>query len=246
MAVPTSRALFKTWILNKIGGGANQINITNAQVDDRVDEALAWFQEYHFEGTEKMYYKYTLTGTDIANQYITLPNNIIGAVEMFDLGDALNTNNIFNIRYQIALNDLYTLTSVSMVPYYMAMQHLAVLEQLLVGKQPIRYNRNDNKFYIDMNWQLVVSGQILVISCYGVLDPDVYTKVWSNIWLQRYATALVKQQYGTNLKKFKGVQMSGGVEFNGQDIYNEATAELKEIEHEVIHSFSLPVSDMIN
>jgi hypothetical protein len=245
MAIPATRAQFKQWCLNKIGDGVNQLNVSDDQVSDRIDEALAWFQEYHFEGTEKLYLSHLITTIDQGNRYIQLPDNVIGAVSIFNIGDALNTNNIFNIRYQIALNDLYTLTSVSMVPYYMAMQHLALLEELLVGKQPIRYNRNDNKFYIDMSWDLLAPGSMLIIECYGILDPDIYTKIWSNIWLQRYAVALIKQQYGTNLKKFGQVQMMGGVVFNGQQIYDEATADLEKIEQTVINSFSLPVSDMI-
>ncbi len=244
MAIPTNKAQFGQWCLRRLGKPLNEINISDEQVDDCIDLAVAWFQEYHFEGTEKIYYKYQINETDAANKYITLPANIIGAISIFDIGDALSTNNIFNIRYQIALNDLYTLTNVSMVPYYMAMRHIALLEEMLVGKQPIRYNRNDNKFYVDMDWGRIGLG-LLIIECYGVLDPDVYTKIWSNIWLQKYCTQLIKQQYGTNLKKFSGVQMAGGTTFNGQQIYNEATDELARIEQDVIHSFSIPVSDMI-
>ena len=245
MAIPTNKQEFGQWCLRKIGKPLNTINLSEGQLDDRIDEALAWFAEYHFEGTEKVYYKKVLDATDIANKYITLPDNIIGAVQIFDIGDSLATNNIFNIRYQIALNDLYSLTNVSMVPYYMAMQHMQFIEYMLVGKQPIRYNRMDNKLYIDMDWGRIGDGGTLIVEAYGVISPETYTKIWDNIWLKKYAVALIKENYGENLSKFNGVQMAGGVTFNGQTLKEEAIAERKEIERDVIHSYSLPVSDMI-
>ena len=127
MAIPSSRADFKEYCLRKLGKPVIEINVDDDQVDDRVDEALLYFADYHFDGTEKMFYKYQVQQTDIDNKYITLPDNIIGAVNIFPIGQGLNTNNLFNIRYQIALNDLYTLTSVSMVPYYMALTHVQFL-----------------------------------------------------------------------------------------------------------------------
>ena len=148
MVAPTTRASFKENCLRRLGKPVIEINVDDDQVDDRIDEALRYFWDYHFDGSLKTYYKYQVTEEDKTNKYITLPENIIGAVTIFDVGAALGTNNLFNIRYQIALNDLYTLTSVSMVPYYMAMTHVQFLEQLLVGRQPLRYNRHSNKHYL--------------------------------------------------------------------------------------------------
>jgi hypothetical protein len=138
MATPTSRATFKEYCLRSLGKPVIEINVDDDQVDDRVDEALKYYWDYHFDGSEKLYYKYQVTDQTKADRYITMPENVIGVINLFPVGQALNTNNLFNIRYQIALNDLYTLTSVSMVPYYMAMQHVQFLEQMLVGQQPIR------------------------------------------------------------------------------------------------------------
>jgi len=245
MAVPASRTEFKEYCLRKLGKPVIEINVDPDQVDDRVDEALRYYWDYHFDGTEKTYYKYMITDADKTNKYITLPDNIIGAVSIFPIGQALNTNNLFNIRYQIALNDLYTLTSVSMVPYYMALQHVQFLEQMLVGQQPVRYNRHNNKFYIDMDWSIVNTGDYVIVEAYQIVDPDVYTKMWSDRWLARYAEALIKQQWGQNLKKFEGMQLPGGLKFNGQKIFDEATQERDALEKEMIVSYSLPVSDMI-
>jgi hypothetical protein len=245
MAVPATRAQFIENCLRRLGKPVIEINVDEDQISDRVDEALRYYWDYHFDGAEKVYYKYEVTQNDKDNKYITMPQNIIGVVNMFDLGNAIGLGNIFNIRYQIALNDLYTLTSVSMVPYYMAMQHVQFLEYLLVGKQPLRYNRHMNRLYIDMDWDRVNVGDFLIVEAYQVVDPDTYTDAWADRWLLRYAACLIKQQWGTNLKKFKGMKLPGGLEFNGQVIYDEATQEREELEKEMIFSYSLPATDMI-
>jgi hypothetical protein len=245
MAIPSTRAEFKEYCLRKLGKPVIEINVDDDQVEDRIDEALLYFADYHFDGTEKTYYQYPVTNEDITNKYITMPENIIGVINLFPIGQALNTNNLFNIRYQIALNDLYTLTSVSMVPYYMALQHVQFLEQMLVGQQPLRYNRHVNKLYLDMDWKIVNVGDKLLVEAYTVVDPNTYTKTWGDRWLARYATALIKQQWGQNIKKYQGMQLPGGLTFNGQQIYDEATQERQDLEKEMITSYSLPVTDMI-
>jgi len=166
-------------------------------------------------------------------------------VRVFPISNSLISTNIFDIRYQIALNDLYTLTSVSMVPYYMAFQHIQLIEQLLVGQQPIRYNRHTNKCYIDMNWDKVRAGEFLIIEAYEVIDPATYSDAWGDRWLQEYCTEKIKYQWGTNLSKFAGMQLPGGVTFNGQTIKEEAKAAIDALEKEMISSYSLPVMDMI-
>ena len=326
MAIPKTRADFKEYCLRALGKPVIDINVDIDQVDDRVDEALLYYYDYHFDGVDKQYYRYIFQpsdfpdvlkeiiisdgGTGYANSdsvvisdglgdvvgtgaaatlttdatgkiikfnitnigkgyqldpivtvtsntgsgavlsaykggYITMPDNIIGAVDIFPIGDYIATNNIFNIRYQIALNDLYTLTYQSMVPYYMAFQQIQLLEDLLVGKQPIRHNRNTNRLYVDMNWNKVQAGQFLVVTAYQVIDPLKYTKIWNDRWLQRYATQLIKKQWGSNLTKFSGMQLPGGVTFNGEKIYNDAEAEIQRLESEMASGYSLPAYDMI-
>ena len=245
MAVPQSRKEFKEYCLRKLGAPVIDINVDDDQVEDRIDEALNYFWDYHFNGADKTYFKYSVTDNDIQNRYITMPDNIIGVVNLFEIGQALNTNNLFNIRYQIALNDLYTLTNVSMTPYYMAMQNIQFLEQMLVGKQPLRYNRHKNRCYIDMDWSIINVGDYIVLEAYEVVDPEEYTKAWSDRWLARYTEALIKQQWGQNLKKFKGMKLPGGIEFNGKEMFDEATLERKELEHEMIYTYSIPALDMI-
>lgn len=243
--VPTTRSEFAEYCLRKLGKPVIEINVDDDQVSDRIDEALRYYWDYHFDGSEKTYYKKIITAEDKTNKYITMPENIIGVVNIFDLGSALGLNNLFNIRYQIALNDLYTLTSVSMVPYYMAMNHIQFLEQMLIGRQPLRYNRHMNRLYIDMDWNQVAEGNYIVVEAYQVVDPDVYADAWNDRWLQRYASCLIKQQWGQNMKKFRGMKLPGGLEFNGQQIYDEATQEREELEKEMIYTYSLPATDMI-
>jgi hypothetical protein len=245
MALPTNRQEFKNYCLRKLGAPVIEINVDNDQVEDRIDEALRYFWDYHFDGADKIYYKYQVQPADITNRYITMPENIIGVVNLFEIGQALNTNNLFNIRYQIALNDLYTLTSVSMVPYYMAMQHVQFLEQMLVGKQPLRYNRHMNMCFIDMDWSIINPGDYLILEAYQIVDPDQFPRCWGDRWLARYAECLIKEQWGQNLKKFEGMQMPGGLKFNGQKIFDEAIQEKAALEKEMIYTYSLPVTDMI-
>lgn len=243
--MPQTRDAFKAFCLRRLGAPVLQINIDEDQVEDCVNSALQFWMDFHVDGTTKQYYKYQLTSTDISNRYITLPDNIIGAINIFDFTASLRQDDLFNIRYQIVLNDLYTLTSVSMVPFYQTFMHLQFLEQLLVGTAPVRYNRHENKLYIDIDWDRFVPGDFLIVECYGVVDPDIFTKAWTDRMLIQLAVAYLKRQWGQNLIKFIGMQMPGGTQFNGQLIYSEGVREVKETEEEIIASYSTMAEPMI-
>jgi hypothetical protein len=246
MAVPTSRAEFKEYCLRKIGKPVIEINVDDDQVEDRIDESLRYYWDYHFDGSEKVYYKHQITDVDKTNRYLTLPENIMGAVRVFPIGDpSIRSDDMFNVRYQIALNDLYTLTAYSMLPYYMAMQHLALISEFLVGQQPIRYSRHRNRLYIDTKWDNYNVGDYILIEAYEVLDPDVFSEVWSDRWLQNYATEKIKYQWGSNITKFSGMQLPGGIQFNGERILTDAENAIAKMEEEMISKYSLPVADMI-
>ena len=246
MAVPTTRAEFKQYCLRKLGAPVIEINVDDDQLEDRIDEALRYYWDYHFDGSQMVYYKHQITAQDRINKYIILPDNIIGAVSIFSIADpSVRADDLFNIRYQIALNDLYTLTSVSMIPYYMVMEHLALITEMLVGKQPIRYNRHQNKLYIDMDWNSLRDGEFILVQAYEVVDPELFYEVWADRWLQNYTTQKFKYQWGTNLTKFTGLQLPGGVQFNGEKILDDAERALDKMEQEMISSYSLPVMDMV-
>jgi hypothetical protein len=157
----------------------------------------------------------------------------------------LSTNNLFNIRYQFALNEIYDLSNYNLSNYYLAMQHIQFLEELLVGKQPIRYNRHVNKLHIDMDWAKVEEGHYIIAEAYQIVDPNTYADVWKDRWLQNYASAKIKYQWGSNLTKFEGMQLPGGVQFNGMQILQDAQTEIDKLEEDMITSYSLPVMDMI-
>jgi len=246
MALPTSRENFKQYCLRNLGKPVIEINVDDDQLEDRIDEALEYYRDYHFDGTEHVYYKHQATSTDIANGYITVPNDIYSATGFFMLGGTYSVNNLFNVRYQIHLNHLYDLLQSSVVPYINAMTHVNLLEEVFVGKQPVRYNRHINRVYIDTSWtDKIPEGSYIILDAYQILDPDVYTDVWSDRWLLRYGTALFKRQWGENLKKYEGMQLPGGVTFNGQKIWEESMEEIRNLEQEMISSYSLPIHDMV-
>jgi len=245
MAIPASRDQLKEHCLRRLGKPVVDINVDDEQVEDRIDEALLYYRDYHFDGTERVYLKQQVTDEDKTNGYFTLDNSIIGVTSVFDIGDAIQSSNLFNIRYQIHLNDLFDFSSTTYVPYVTAMRHVEQLEEIFVGKKPIRFNRHINRLHIDMDWdEDVKTGNFVIIDAYKITDPDVYSDVWADRWLLTYTSALIKRQWGENLKKFEGLQMPGGLTFNGQKIWEESTEEIRRLEEEMINSYSLPVMDM--
>ena len=245
MATPNSRTTMKEFCLRRLGKPVIEINIDDDQMDDRIDEALLYYQDYHFDGVETTWLKHAITQDDIDNNYISITNAAtIGIVDIFDIGDSTSTNNLFNVRYQIALNDLYDLSRYDLVPYFMNFMNIRFIEEMLIGKQPLRYNRHLNKLAIDMDWKKVNVGEYLIAKVYNKIDPDTNTDVWGDRWLQRYVSALFQIQWGKNLTKFIGMQLPGGVQFNGEQILQQGLEEKNKLEEEMISSYSLPVHVM--
>ena len=269
MAIPTSKSTFKEYCLRNLGKGAIDINVTDDQADDRIDEALQYFAQYHYDGIERMYLKYKITATDIARwktnatttatdtvdtsitssfeegkNFIPIPSSVVSILNIFPFDDS-STNNMFDIRYQLRLNDLYDFSSTSIIQYEMTMQQLDLLSHLLVGEVPIRFNQHQNRLYLDMDVEDVTEDEYLIIECYRKLDPNTYTDIYDDIYLKRYATALIKRQWGANLSKFSGVAMLGGVTMNGETIYSQATEEIDKLEEQIQLAFETPVNYMI-
>jgi hypothetical protein len=246
MAQPTTRAEFKEWCLRKLGKPVIEINVDQDQVEDRIDEALSYYWDYHFDGTERTFYKHQITQDTIDNKYITIPDNIIGAVRIFDLSTALATSSgMFNVEYQFVLNNIYELANFELLHYWMTFEHIQFMERMLVGQQPIRFNRHTNRLYIDTNTNRLTVGNYIIVEAYQVVDPDTYSDVWKDRWLQTYTTAKIKYQWGSNLTKFSDMQLPGGVRFNGEKILEDALAEIQRLEEDMISSYSLPVHDLI-
>lgn len=240
MAEPTDRASFKEYCLRRLGKPVIQINADPSQLDDRIDDALNMYREYHYDGTSHVYYSHLITPTDKANKYVTVPDNL-SVTRILNITGITSRSNMFDIRYQIALNDLYTLTTQSLVPFYMTMQHLQLLEQILVGSKPIRFNRRSNKLHIDMDWELYDTNTWIVIEGYEEIDPVANPEVWRDRWLKAYCTALFKKQWGEHLKKFGSMVLPGGITFNGQQIWQEAEQERIQLEQELKDDYAMPL-----
>lgn len=242
----TTREQFKQYILRRLGSPVIDINVDDEQVEDRIDDALLKFRDYHFDGMQHVYYPHKITDTDRDNGYITLPDDFVGVTRIFDINDSYGAMNLFNVRYQLHLNELFNISSVSVTPYVVAMRHIEFLEEVFVGKKPIRYNRNTDKLYVDMNWKDdTITNMYVIIDGYREVSPEENPDVWEEPWLKQYATQLVKRQWGEHLKLYEGMNLPGGITFNGQKIWDEAQEEIQRLEDTVVNDYSLPVTDMI-
>ena len=169
----------------------------------------------------------------------------MAVTRIFPLSNRGNQN-LFDIRYQLRLNDLYDFSSTSIIHYDMVLRHLDFLDHILVGEKPVRFNQHNNRLYVDMDWKNDISvGEYLVIECYRKLDPTVMTDVYNDMYLKRYVTALFKKQWGTNLSKFNGVTMIGGVQLNGERIFSEAQQDIQKLEEEIRGTYETPVTYMV-
>jgi hypothetical protein len=321
MAQPTTKAEFKEFCLRKLGKPVIEINVDPDQIDDRVDEALSYYNDYHFDGVEKTYFKHkvsnsilklttstaenftvgevitgaggakavilatsgaeityrkpttdteflpseAITGEDSTTTatiessanlgvtkgifelgYIEIPDNIIGAVNLFTPeSNASLGSGIFNAKYQFVLHNLHDMLHYNITHFYMSMAHLSLMEDLLVGAVPLRYNRHTNKLFLDTNLADLTVGNHVVIEAYQVVDGTTYPDLWKDRFLQNYATAKIKYQWGSNLTKFNGMTLPGGVQFNGEQILSDAREEIQRLEEEMASSYSLPAVDMI-
>jgi len=177
--------------------------------------------------------------------YIVMPSSVLSVMGIFNFNDKSNLN-MFDIRYQMRLNDLYDFSSTSILHYEMTMRHLDFLDHILIGEKPIAFNMHNNRLYIGMDWQNdVAAGEFIIVECYRKLDPTTYTDIFDDMFLKRYTTSLIKQQWGANLSKFQGVTMLGGVSMNGAEIYSQALSEKNKLEEEIRSTFEAPISYMI-
>ena len=265
MAEPATRETLKQYALRALGKPVIEINVDDDQLEDRIDEAVQYFQQYHYDGIRRTYLKYKLTAADKTrlaaingstetatdsvsgnsstwyedNNYLVVPSSIISVINIFPFSDKGNLN-LFDVRYQLRLNDLYDFSSTSVINYDIVLRHLDFLDHVLVGEKPLRFNQHDNRLYIDMDWTNDLQvGEYLVIECYRKLDPETFTDVYNDIYLKRYVTALFKKQWGANLSKFDGVAMIGGVTLNGRQIYSEALQDIEKLETEIRSTFEL-------
>ena len=257
MNIITTRNDFKTYCLRRLGFPVIDINVDDDQVEDRIDDALQYWQDYHFDGLQKIYYVKPITQTDVNQKYLDLStvrddaNNaldIVGVTRIFPVSDSQSTISMFDLRYQLRLNELYDFTSASYVNYTLTQQHLRSLELMFTGEVPIRFQRHMRRLYIDWAWGASEApvGTVVVAEAYANIDPNVYSRVWNDRWLKEYATALIKRTWGNNLKKFNNLQLPGGVTLNGDDIYKEAADEIERLEKEMENQYGPPLEWFMN
>ena len=251
MATPYSRQTLKDYCLRSLGFPVINLNLDDDQIDDRVDDAINKFQQYHFDGTNMLYLTVTVDANtlNVANttayHCFTLPNTVIGVSRVFPILAAVNGGtagnfNIFDVNYQIRMNELYDFTSADYVYYELAQEHLRTLEMVLIGEPPIRYNRHDSRLFIDMKWDaMVVTGTKIVVETFSVL-PENNLSFWNDNWLKEYTTCLIKRQWGTNLGKFTNVTLPGGMVSNGGKIYDDAIREKGELEQQLHEKYEEP------
>ena len=299
MAIPNTRTTLKDYCLRNLGKPVIDINVDGDQVEDRIDEALQYFAQYHVDGVERMYLKYKVTADDVTRleknksynvdekgtvaenieledgtntilegagdliqqdgaailtedstlvrttyeeteNYLVIPDHVISVINIFPLSDRANLN-MFDVRYQLRLNDLYDFSSTSIVHYQMTMQHLDFLDHILVGEKPIRFNQLSNRLYIDQDWSNDISAdEYIIIECYRKLDPTTHSDIFDDLYLKRYTTTLIKRQWGQNLSKFSGTAMLGGVTLNGPELFSTALSEQQSLEEEIRSNYEEP------
>ena len=244
MAKPNSRATLIDYCLRNLGAPVIEINVDEDQIDDRVDEALQFYQHYHADAIEKVFLKHQVTQTDIDNGYIAINDLVTDVLRVLPIRDTYSANNLFDIKYQMHLNDMFSLGYMgSLLEYSMAQQYLSTLDIVIDSDDKfISFDRHRNRLRIDMAWSEEVSvDDYLVVECYRIIDPDTFTDVYNDYYLKKYLTSLLKKQWGTNLLKFEGMQMPGGVTFNGRQLFDDAIAELEKLEEEVRLNWEQPV-----
>ena len=268
MATPSSRETLKQYALRALGKPVIDINVDDDQLEDRLDEAYQYYAQYHYDGIRRTYLKYKYTQADYnrmtvdgsaetatknsesttwyeGNNYLICPESVVSVINIFPFSDKGNLN-LFDVRYQLRLNDLYDFSSTSIINYDVVLRHLDFLDHVLVGEKPLRFNQHDNRLYVDMDWKNDLQvDEYLIIECYRKLDPATHTDINNDIFMKRYVTALFKKQWGANLSKFNGVAMLGGVTLNGQQIYSEALADIEKLEQELRTTYELNPAMMI-
>ena len=311
---PSTREGLIDYCLRSLGFPVLEINVDLDQLEDRIDEAIQFYRDFHYDAVESVYLKEqitasliqitgvnaasfstgekitggtsgattfvhanvsanrinvkntagtftageTLTGSNSGttatlssitlgnfdNKYVTLNDSVLSVVRTLPLSSRSNSISFFDAKYQLMLNNIQSLTNTDIQYYTMLKMHINLINDLMTGQKPVRFNRHMNRLYIDLSWgdggDLAI-GDYIIIEAYRSLDPDTYTDVYNDGFLKRYATALIKRQWGVNLKKFEGVQLPGGVTLNGQKIFDEAVEEIKELREEVKSTYELPV-----
>ncbi len=270
MAKPNTRQGLIDYCLRRLGYPVLEINVDDDQIDDLVDDALQYFQERHFDGIERVFLKHEISADDITkmkesqatstatsstgitsvawkenNNFLQLPDHVIGVEKVFKMDASTISSGLFNIKYQIFLNDLYYYGALDLMNYAMTKTYLEDLSRIITPDTQIRFNKKNHRLYMDIDWAQVSADTWMIVDCYRLVDPSNASDVYNDFWLKRYLTATFKKQWGSNLIKFNGVQLPGGVTLNGRETYEDAVKEIELIEEELRKEYELPPMDLI-
>jgi len=179
------------------------------------------------------------------SNFIQIPDSVVGVEKIFKFDTSSISGGMFSIKYQLFLNDLYYFNSVELLQYAMVKRYLEDIDYLLTTDKQIRFNKRQDRLYLDIDWAAQTAGDFIIIDCYRILDPDTFTNVYNDSFLKLYLTSLIKKQWGQNLIKFQGVKLPGGIELNGRQIYDDAIRELEDIKSRMKAEYELPPMDMI-
>ena len=244
MARPSSRDELIEYCLRRLGAPVIEINVDPDQIEDRIDEALEFYQEFHSDAVVKTYYKYLVTAEDVTNEYITIPSNIIYLSRLFPVSNSSSSVNFFDVKYQMMLNDITDLQNFAgdLAYYEQLQQYLSLIDMKLNGTPQVSFSRRQNRLYIfgDFADGDIKAGDYIIAEVYQIIDPDTFTSIYNDKFVKNYATALIKRQWGANLIKFEGMQLPGGVTLNGRQIYEDAMTDIEKIEEAVRLEQELP------
>jgi len=244
MAINSRQELID-YCLRALGSPVIEVNVESSQLTDRVDEALSLYQEYHSDAIKREFLKHQITAADMVNNYITVGANLTSVTRILPLATS-SSGGMFNVNYQLALNDVYDIRGGNVVgnvaSFYQTQQTISMLNDIFGTDAHTRFQRHGNKLHIDVEWGVdIKEGDFIVIEGFVIVDPEEYTEVYNDFYLKRYTTQLIKRQWGINLKKFEGMLLPGGVTFNGQILFDEANAEILALEEEIRLNWELPV-----
>jgi len=275
MAQPSSRAELKEYCLKQLGKPVLEINVDDDQIDNLIDDAIQYYHERHYDGIDRVFLKHKLTpatkgtiaesapvgsattsatvvGAGLTSltyvegvNYLPLPDSIIGVNNILKINSSTVSDGLFNIKYQLFLNDVYYYGALDLLNYAMVKRYLEDLDFLLNPHAQIRFNKKNHKLYLDIDWSEVGENEYVIIDCYRIVDPSDAPKLYNDWWLKKYLTALIKKQWGQNMSKFQGVLLPGGVQLNGRQIYDDGVAEVEKLEQQLKDEYELPPMDLI-
>lgn len=246
MASPTSRQELIDFCLRRLGEPVLEVNVDVDQIEDKVDDAIQKYQEFHSDATIRTYLKYQVTEDDVSNGYVPISSNVLFVSKVFPFSSTYGSSgNLFDIRYQMFLNNMGDFINFAgdLAYLYQMEQYLSMIDLQLHGHPTVKFSRRQNRLYIwgDFEDKDLQAGDYLVAEVYQTIDPDTHTSIYNDMFIKDYTTALIKQQWGANLSKFEGMQLPGGVTLNGRQIFEDATADIERLEEKLRAEQELPV-----